>query len=57
MNVQEMHIAVQQGADKINSLQADLLLPEEIDLELTKAQSKFINLKYGINKAVDLFID
>ena len=44
-----MHLAVQQGVDKINSLQADMLLPEEIDLELNKAQSKFINLKYGIN--------
>ena len=54
MNVQEMHIAVQQGVDKINSLQADLLLPEEIDLELTKAQSKFINLKYGINNKYQL---
>ena len=31
MNVQEMHLAIQQGVDKINSLQADLLLPQEID--------------------------
>lgn len=44
-----MHLAVQQGVDKINSLQADMLLPEEIDLELNKSQSKFIALKYGIN--------
>jgi hypothetical protein len=49
MDVTQMHLAIQQGVDKINSLQADLLLPEEIDLELNKAQSKFINLKYGIN--------
>ena len=49
-----MHIAVQQGVDKINSLQADMLLPEEIDLELNKAQSKFINLKYGINNKYQL---
>ena len=34
MNVQEMHLAIQQGVDKINSLQADLLLPQEIDIEL-----------------------
>ena len=36
MNVTEMHIAVQQGVDKINSLQADSLLSEEIDIELNK---------------------
>ena len=49
MNVQEMHIAIQQGVDKINSLQADTLLLQEIDLELNKAQMKFINTKYGKN--------
>ncbi len=49
MNVAEMHIAIQQGVDKINSLQADMLLPEEIDIELNKALLKFINLKYGKN--------
>tara|TARA_R100000900_G_scaffold142417_1_gene124249 strand:+ start:1188 stop:2312 length:1125 start_codon:yes stop_codon:yes gene_type:complete len=54
MNVTQMHLAVQQGVDKINSLQADLLLSEEIDLELNKAQAKFINLKYGINNKYQL---
>ena len=54
MNVTQMHLAIEQGVDKINSLQADLLLPEEIDLELNKAQSKFINLKYGINNKYQL---
>ena len=49
MNVLEMHLAIQQGVDKINSLQADMLLPEEIDLELNKAQMKFISTKYGRN--------
>jgi len=49
MNVIEMHIAVQQGVDKINSLQADSLLSEEIDLELNKNLARFINLKYGKN--------
>tara|TARA_R100001463_G_scaffold79454_6_gene133910 strand:+ start:3489 stop:4655 length:1167 start_codon:yes stop_codon:yes gene_type:complete len=52
MNVLEMHLAIQQGVDKINSLQADMLLPEEIDLELNKAQIKFINTKYGRNNAL-----
>jgi hypothetical protein len=47
MNVAEMHLAIEQGVDKINSLQADLLLPQEIDIELNKAQMRLINLKYG----------
>ena len=47
MNVGEMHIAIQQGVYKINSLQADMLLPEEIDIELNKSQLRFINTKYG----------
>ena len=49
MNINEMHLAVQQGVDKINSFQADTLLSEEIDLEINKAIEKFINLKYGKN--------
>ena len=49
MNVQEMHLAIQQGVDKINSLQADMLLREEIDIELNKSQMRFINTKYGKN--------
>ena len=49
MNVGFMHTAIQQGVDKINSLQADMLLPEEIDLELNKSQIRFINTKYGRN--------
>ena len=44
-----MHIAIRQGVDKINSLQADSLLSEEIDLELNKNMRRFINLKYGKN--------
>jgi hypothetical protein len=49
MNVQQMHLAIQQGVDKINSLQADMLLREEIDIELNKSQIRFINTKYGKN--------
>jgi len=49
MNVQEMHLAIQQGVDKINSLQADMLLREEIDIELNKSQIRFINTKYTGN--------
>ena len=44
-----MHLAIQQGVDKINSLQADMLLPEEIDIELNKSMSRFLNTKYGKN--------
>ena len=43
MNIQDMHLAIRQGVDKINSLQADLLLSEELDIELNKAQTRFIN--------------
>ena len=43
MNIQDMHLAIRQGVDKINSLQADLLLSEEVDIELNKAQTRFIN--------------
>ena len=49
MNVNQMHTAIQQGVDKINSLQADMLLQEEIDIELNKAMSRFLNTKYGKN--------
>jgi hypothetical protein len=49
MDINEMHLAVQQGVDKINSFQADTLLPEEIDLELNKAIGRFVNTKYGKN--------
>ena len=47
MNVNQMHLAIQQGVDKINSLQADMLLSEEIDIELNKSLSRFLNTKYG----------
>ena len=49
MDIQSMHTAVQQGVDKINSFQADSLLPQEIDLELNKSIMRFVNLKYGKN--------
>ena len=49
MNVQQMHLAVQQGVDKINSLQADVLLSQEIDIELNKSVIKFVNTRYGKN--------
>ena len=49
MNIQDMHLAIRQGVDKINSLQADMLLREEVDIELNKSQMKFINTKYTGN--------
>ena len=47
MNIGQMHISVQHGVDKINSVQADLLLPEEIDLELNKNIQRFINHRFN----------
>ena len=47
MNIDQMHIAVQQGVDKINSQHSDLLLPEEIDLELNKNIQRFINQRFN----------
>ena len=55
MDIQNMHIAVRQGVDKINSLQADSLLSEEIDLELNKNMSRLstLNTVKIINNASD----
>ena len=52
MNLGQMHIGVQHGVDKINSMHSDLLLPEEIDLELNKNIQRFINQRWttGGNK-------
>ena len=47
MNIQEMHIAVNQGVDKIHSFQADLILPEEIDIELNKNIHRFISQRFN----------
>ena len=47
MNVPQMHISVQHGVDKINSMHSDLLLPEEIDLELNKNVQRFINQRWN----------
>jgi hypothetical protein len=49
MNVLEMHIALQQAVDKVNSLRANNLQPEERDLELNKAMQRFINQRYNKN--------
>ena len=42
-----MHISVQQGVDKINSMHSDLILPEEIDLELNKNIQRFTAQKFS----------
>lgn len=47
MTVLEMHIALRQGVDRVNSLRNDQLRTEEIDLELNRAQLRFINQRYG----------
>ena len=47
MTVNEMHIAVNLGVQKLASLQADVLLPEEIDFELNLAMMRFIKQRYN----------
>jgi len=47
VNISEMHISVQHGVDKINSMHSDILLPEEIDLELNKNILRFINTRFN----------
>jgi hypothetical protein len=47
VTVEEMHIAVNQGVQKIASFQADGLLPEEIDYELNTAVRRFISQRYN----------
>lgn len=49
MTVLEMHISLRQGVDRINSLRNDQLRTEEVDLELNRAQLRFINQRYGRN--------
>lgn len=47
MTVNEMHIAVNLGVQKIASFQADTLLPQEIDFELNLAMMRFIKQRYN----------
>ena len=47
MTVNEMHIAVNLGVQKIASFQADVLLPQEIDFELNIAMMRFIKQRYN----------
>jgi hypothetical protein len=47
VNIGDMHIGVQHGVDKINSMHSDLLLPEEIDLELNKNILRFVHTRFN----------
>ena len=47
MTVNEMHIAVNQGVQKIASFQVDNLLPQEIDHELNLAMMRFVKQKFN----------
>jgi hypothetical protein len=47
MTVNEMHIAVNLGVQKLASFQADNLLPEEIDHELNLSVMRFIKQRYN----------
>ena len=46
MTIEEMHIAVNLGVQKIASFQVDNLLPQEIDHELNDAMESFIKQRY-----------
>lgn len=48
MTVEEMHIAVNLGVQKIASFQADNLLSEEIDYELNTAVRRLISQRYNM---------
>jgi len=47
MTIEEMHIAVNLGVQKIASFQVDNLLPQEIDHELNSAMNSFIKQRYS----------
>ena len=47
MTIAEMHIAINQGLQKIGSFHADNFLPEEIDLELNKQILRFVEQRYN----------
>lgn len=42
-SAQELHIAVRQGLEKIDSFQDEALFPEEIDLQLNRMQDRYID--------------
>tara|TARA_B000000532_G_scaffold32726_1_gene22667 strand:- start:1332 stop:2579 length:1248 start_codon:yes stop_codon:yes gene_type:complete len=46
VTIQEMHIAVNLGVQKLASFQVDNLLPQEIDHEINMAIRRFINQRY-----------
>ena len=52
MTVNEMHIAVNLGVQKLASFQADVLLPEEVDYELNLAMMRFIKQRYNTSSNV-----
>lgn len=47
MTIAEMHIAINQGLQKIASFQADIFLPQELDLEINKNISRFVKQRYS----------
>tara|TARA_X000001382_G_scaffold38110_1_gene25461 strand:+ start:3990 stop:5234 length:1245 start_codon:yes stop_codon:yes gene_type:complete len=46
MNIQEMHLSVMQGVDKIHAQVADTILTSELDRELNKAIQKFVTTRF-----------
>lgn len=52
MTITEMHIAINQGLQKINSFQVDNFLPQEIDLEINKNIQRFVEQRYSKNSNI-----
>jgi len=47
MTINEMHQAINQGLQKISSMQVDIFLVQEIDIEINKNIARFVAQRYG----------
>jgi len=47
MTISEMHLAINQGLQKIGSGQVDIFLPQELDIEINKNIARFVAQRYG----------
>ena len=51
MTIEEMHIAVQQGLQRMGSYDFSDLLAEEIDLQLNRMQERFVKQRFDVSTA------
>ena len=47
MTINEMHLAINQGLQKISSMQVDIFLPQELDIVINKNIARFVAQRYG----------